>query len=1088
MVKSGIVGALSYARLEEALTCDVRGLARRTAGGSEGVWILVPSNLVAQHLMRAVARASGGVLGPRCLTLRQAAARLAGRSLARRGMRPLPSGAAELVLDKALAELPAGSHFGRLQRYGGSAGAILYAIKLLKNALWRPEGLAQAAQHLAGADPDASRRFRELAALWAALEQFAARHGLFDDEDLLLAAARPQELNGAAQVAEAPRAVLFYGFYDLTPLQRELVARIAAGADVRRAYLLWDEEDCAPGPGFEYARPTVEFLRALLGVGRIELLGDVAGAADLLRLRRGLFRMWPPRNRGAGGGEGIQVAADGTVRIVHCPGEVSEAEEIAREVLRRCRGLRDRLSVGILARTPEAVAEALSEALERAGIRYYMSEGRPLARAIPGRILLRLLELADSEAERGVVIEFLSVAGVQWPEGLHVTALDRLSRLAGIVRGWEAWVDGLLDLAQSRLLDAQRAELDSECAVLEEEARLGRMAAEFLREFFARVRRLRRVVTWRGMAQELGALAEAFIPQGADGRSDALGLVARLGWLDVTGLPAGVNRAAWVLGRFLRQASREAGGFQRSGVAFSGIMTARGVTFDAVFVPRLLEKDFPLRIPSDPVLSDRDRHLLNSLSRTLGAGELPVQLRRPEEERYLFRIALGSAVRAVVLSYPRIEQDAGRALIPSRFVQETCDALCGEVVGVERIESGELGGLARRVRWEPPGPPDDALDGWEYDVRAYRQAPGGQAIPYTEALSDCFRMAVRMDTLRWSRRELGPYDGKIREAHLLARLLAEHRPEACPLSPSRLEAYAQCPFRYFLQYVLGIEEFAEPVEEVEIAAVERGRLIHEWYREVYAQKLTGRLLGELRDSEIGAVVEFASAQIERLGAGHAAVRPAVWAATKRELLGQLVRVLRMERAENADAAPQRYEFAFGPGQPAGAFRFPLAGGRAIQVQGRIDRLDRLGSEGVQIVDYKSGRRGTAGYRADSFAGGRQLQLPLYLLAASAALGRQRGRARYLFIQEARFLDEFTVEKLCSRAQDLRRIVDLVLSGIRSGDFFPLPPADRPGREHCRQYCAFRAVCGPARAKLAAVKDHAGNVSDLGRLWQLRDIQ
>ena len=64
-------------------------------------------------------------------------------------------------------------------------------------------------------------------------------------------------------------------------------------------------------------------------------------------------------------------------------------------------------------------------------------------------------------------------------------------------------------------------------------------------------------------------------------------------------------------------------------------------------LPGLVEKAFPRHIPERSLLTELDRESLNALAAGLGCGELPLQGDRPLEERYLFRIALGSARSAV---------------------------------------------------------------------------------------------------------------------------------------------------------------------------------------------------------------------------------------------------------------------------------------------------------------------------------------------------------------------------------------------------------------------------------------------------------
>ena len=194
-------------------------------------------------------------------------------------------------------------------------------------------------------------------------------------------------------------------------------------------------------------------------------------------------------------------------------------------------------------------------------------------------------------------------------------------------------------------------------------------------------------------------------------------------------------------------------------------------------------------------------------------------------------------------------------------------------------------------------------------------------------------------------------------------------------------------------------------------------------------------------------------------------------------------MLQAERREDADAAPEHFEFAFGLGDSTGSFRFEAGPAAVVQLMGRMDRVDRLPGDELQVVDYKSGRSERC--RSDSFDGGRQLQLPLYLLAAAHLFGAKEGRARYLFAADQKYRRQFTLEMLRERMGDLRRVVGLILDGIASGEFFLLPNDDGPAGHYCEQYCPCQRICGPARARLSEIKAASPG---LKRLKELREIQ
>ena len=1071
-MSSAIVGAVSFDELQQGFISDLEEM--RAAPGRR-FWVVVPTDLLALDLMRAAARALGGVAGVEFLTLRDVARALGAGCLAKKALRPLPEGARELVWERALRDLPDGSYLASFRGFPGSLGAITRAVVLLKNSLWSPEALRQAARRV-GNRAEMARRLSELAGLWDYLEQFKRDHRFFDDEDLILEAAR------AADQPCAPDVVVWYGFYDLTPLQEMLVRTVIGLAGGSRAYLLWAEDDGKPAPGFEYAAPVVNTLRELLGATEVVHLGRQEPGADLSRICGGIFAEIP------GGAPGPDAPSehvpDGSVRIVSCPGEAAEAEQVAREILELVRAQASPLTVGVLMRRTDDVAPELAEVFDRCGVRYYVREGLPLADTTTGRVLLALLELAGGEAERSSVVEFLAVAGRGLPEELPATALDRLSRMAGILRGWESWPERLAEQAASLAALAEKAEHETERSSLLNDARLSEKASSSLRDLFHDIRGLATVRTWREAADTLGKLLSEYAPEQEPHRRDVLAVLSRIACLDVTGVQPELGRVRRLLGGMLRDSNRKVSQFQGVGVTLSSIMRSRGAVYDVVIVPRLLEKLFPLRISPDPILGDGDRIALNRTASALKCGQLPLGMRRPQEERYLFRVALGSARRVVMLCYPRIEQDTGRSRIPSRFIGQACEALCEQTAAGGPVSEAVLEGFVTRVKPAHATGAHDAVDLWEYDLAVHAESGRHQAIGYTRRLSACFARAVRMNQSRWSQRDFGPYDGKLRSPQVAEGLARGHgRPEA-PVSASRLETYARCPFEYFMQYELGVEELEKPVEEHEISPPEWGRLVHALLSKVYRTRLKGRRLGEVTEEEMDDVAASASSSLAEIGAVHATGRPAAWAAARDRALALLRMLLRFERQQNGDASPHRFEVAFGMCGGAGGLRVALDGARGITVRGRIDRVDMLPGGAIQVIDYKTGRDT---YKEDSLEGGRQLQLPLYLMAAANLLGAAQGRARYLFASEEgqKLKNEFTLADLTRRSGDLTRIIRLIMEGIGAGDFFMAPNEETHVGRHCAEHCAFRYACGQAREKLASIKRGSADMSRLRELGAIK---
>ena len=200
-------------------------------------------------------------------------------------------------------------------------------------------------------------------------------------------------------------------------------------------------------------------------------------------------------------------------------------------------------------------------------------------------------------------------------------------------------------------------------------------------------------------------------------------------------------------------------------------------------------------------------------------------------------------------------------------------------------------------------------------------------------------------------------------------------------SVSLLESYAQCPYRHFLNYGLRLRE----KEQFKIEATDLGTLLHDsidsffrttkaegkqWFE--LSEQEEKQLLGDcvkqvVSDSRNGLLTDnarnsYVAKRIERL------CNRTIWALKKQWKAGSF------ETTET--------EIEFGEGKEIPAIALPLSDGGKLVLQGRIDRMDLAEDEDrvyVKIIDYKSSARDL---NFTKIKNGTQLQLLLYLGAAS----------------------------------------------------------------------------------------------------------
>lgn len=287
-------------------------------------------------------------------------------------------------------------------------------------------------------------------------------------------------------------------------------------------------------------------------------------------------------------------------------------------------------------------------------------------------------------------------------------------------------------------------------------------------------------------------------------------------------------------------------------------------------------------------------------------------------------------------------------------------------------------------------------------------------------------------------------------------------------SVTELEDFQACPYRYFSKHVLSL---GEPDEETEFAfpIVVEGEVLHRVLEETAAGELPiGDLVRRALEEARGSYPEHLGHRLagEDLAASLASL-------VEEDL------AFRMEHGWT----PREFEFRFGA-----AAKRPLRLDEGVSIRGRIDRVDFSSEGDVLVVDYK--RSSVAKVEtARALEEGRNLALPLYLVAASRLLGgrpagafllglRKRGRGgffdrslapRGIVPEETRGLaaaaldaEAFreTIESASARAKQ-------AADEIRAGDF-PVEPADAKVCD--RLHCPYRDLC---RVVLAAMDEEEG---------------
>ncbi len=246
------------------------------------------------------------------------------------------------------------------------------------------------------------------------------------------------------------------------------------------------------------------------------------------------------------------------------------------------------------------------------------------------------------------------------------------------------------------------------------------------------------------------------------------------------------------------------------------------------------------------------------------------------------------------------------------------------------------------------------------------------------------------------------------------------------MSVSRLETFAQCPYRHFVTYGLSPKENLKPgVDHAEL-----GTLYHE-AAEQFTRAITAldgfpqvdeATSDRLMDDVLAPLIESWRKSPLGESARGAAIARRIEKTAKRA--GRSI----VSQFAGGRFRPMQFEMVFGKNGVAPVM-LELPGGTFVYLQGRIDRIDVLdeGTKLVRVIDYKSGAKK---FDPTMVYFGIQLQLLLYLSAALEQIpGAQGAGFFYCRIADPTIKSESRVKEEIERQLAKK----LALEGISLSD-------------------------------------------------------
>ena len=961
-------------------------------------------------------------------------------------------------------------YYSRVARKPSLPGRILEEIGDFRNAGLTPETLALPEE---SASPAARAKLADLSLCWTAYEKLI--EGRFADSEA-------QQRETALRIPESGLIrgahILVYGF-DL--LNRGLCVILAQCALVAASVTvtLTEDDEAADRSVFQNQTASLERLRRMLAergltsrTERAPVPGTDRNPA-IAHLERTLFA-----DRAA--------AFEGDASCVElhtAPNPVAEAKWCAALL----RGWHEagipwqRMGV-VLATAPAA---ALGQTLRDAGIPFYLSRKSSVARHPLCRMLLASLRAVTEGWQAEDVLE-AARSGFSLLTEEEAMRLENYALAHGIRR--KKWLAPFTRGEDAEAMEDLRARLIGPMQTLREQLRAARTTDASL------------TAVWdyleacdcynRLQAAEARLLAQGMDAEAAQNRQVwrvTLGLLDQLHAL-LDGKRAALQDIVRFVATGLEGAAVSALPPRSDAVMIGeiGPFTARGL--DALAVLGML--DGAMTVADSGLITEQERA---ELSREAGQPVGQTVSEKAAMRSFDFYRILSMPSRFLSLSWSGGALD-GTAQRPASLLADIEAAL---------PHCRKTGGSVSE-RDEIPLSPASALEGAALRLRELLDT--GRPVPdnWIEAMR---ALAADPQTAPRLRNLFALLDNKVPERRLT-------REEAARLflpasqSISRLEAFADCPFRHFVAYGLRPAER----EAFTYRADERGTFYHEALRSYLAIVKDLPSWPNLTDEEIDDAVDKAVAPLIEAWQGGPLEDDAIGRLEGRSYV-RAARFTMHTITKHAARGAFRVvgtEEEFGRGEEGlPPLMLETEDGHPVALHGVIDRLDMLDGADrryVRVVDYKSGDRSLDGTLMDE---GIQLQLPLYLAAAAQGMHAEPGGAMYLRVYEPKVdapddpaevekqlegktlfkgimlenseveaaslgagygaltrtgkisksgMSCLTEDEMKERLDKSRRKAAELSSRIRSGEIEAAPARKGEGHNACT-YCAYAAVCG-----------------------------
>jgi CRISPR/Cas system-associated exonuclease Cas4 (RecB family) len=325
----------------------------------------------------------------------------------------------------------------------------------------------------------------------------------------------------------------------------------------------------------------------------------------------------------------------------------------------------------------------------------------------------------------------------------------------------------------------------------------------------------------------------------------------------------------------------------------------------------------------------------------------------------------------------------------------------------------------------------------------------------SESLARSLRTRGRRWRTRWT-----AADGLVDPDPATLQILERHRFSERAYSPSALQLFSACPYRFLLHAIFQFRprEASVPLEQLD--PLTRGALFHEMQFQLFRELQAAGWL-PISSPRLAKTLDVADQVLDRVAAQFEEdLAPAiqrVWKSEIEDVRTDLRGWIQQVAATPPDWMPLHFELAFG--LAAGRHSDPHSTQKeatvldGVRLRGAIDLIEKHTSrEILRITDHKTGK--PPQNRPQYVAGGAILQPLLYALAAEKLIERPVESGSLFFCTQRGDFSSITIPVDTQGRERLARVLGTIGRSIEEG-FFPAAP-----QTGACAICDYRPVCGP----------------------------